>query len=388
MFHSIGCDIYPWSRSFLSVGFKSFERFCHYLKENSYHTLILDEWYELQDLNPQPKNKYIVLTFDDGYLDNYVYVYPILKKYGLKGTIFVNPEFVDLTNTNPRPRFDQKEFDINNEKNVLGFLNWNEIIEMENSGVIDIQNHTMSHNKYFSGTSLTGFLTPKSVDKYDWLLWEKRPELKPHYMHINLFDYLPEGLPIFENNRSLAIRRFFPSEELIQVLIDRYTTEKEKNNSSNHTIEDKLKKKYTLLMESDKYPGRYETDEEMTNRYKYELGESRKIFQEKLNKRTDYLCWPGGGWNETSLKIADILGLKASTARQKSHLASETYNFNHKTISRKGISDYYFIRGKSYKSSNPNILVDKMLAQNGNSIIKRKLQFFKVFKYVGAQITK
>ena len=39
--------------------------------------------------------KDIVLTFDDGYLDNWVFAYPLLEKYNLRGTIFVNPEFVD-----------------------------------------------------------------------------------------------------------------------------------------------------------------------------------------------------------------------------------------------------------------------------------------------------
>ena len=388
MFHSVGCDIYPWSRSFLSTRLPQFERFCKYLKEKSYHALFLAEWYELENSAIPSKGKYVVLTFDDGYLDNYVYVYPILKKYGLKGTIFVNPEFVDLANTIPRRRFDQKEFDINDDKNVLGFLNWAEITEMENSGVMDIQNHTMSHNKYFSGTSIQGFLTPKSIDKYDWLLWEKKPELKPNYMHINLFDYIHEGFPIFENNRSLAIRRYFPDEQLIEILIDKYKYEKNRNNKSVFEIEEKLKKEYSMIPETGKYAGRYETDEEMTNRYKYEIGESRKIFQEKLNKRTDFLCWPGGGWNETSLQIADELGYKASTARYRSTIEKDKYQFKHRSILRKGISDIYSIRGKYLRSSNPDILIDKLLAQNGSQIIRRKLQIYKLFKYAGAFFSK
>ena len=31
---------------------------------------------------PIPKNS-IFLNFDDGYLDNYIYAYPLLKKYGI-----------------------------------------------------------------------------------------------------------------------------------------------------------------------------------------------------------------------------------------------------------------------------------------------------------------
>lgn len=41
--------------------------------------------------------KDIILTFDDGRIDNYTVAYPIMKKYGVKATIYITTGFVDGT---------------------------------------------------------------------------------------------------------------------------------------------------------------------------------------------------------------------------------------------------------------------------------------------------
>lgn len=78
---------------------------------------------------PLPDHPFLI-TFDDGYADNYTHAFPILKKYKAKATIFV------ITRT----------------INHGSYLSWNQIKEMENSGLVDIQSHTMNH---LNLTSLT-----------------------------------------------------------------------------------------------------------------------------------------------------------------------------------------------------------------------------------------
>jgi len=372
MFHSIGCDEYNWSRSFLSVNLTHFERFCHYLKKNKYNTIFLDEWHVLVQSQTYSK-KNIVLTFDDGYLDNYVYVYPILKKYGLKGTIFVNPEFVDTIDTESRQKYNEIGFDRNNINNILGFLNWNEITEMDNSGVIDIQNHTMSHNKYFCSPLIMDFLNDSNINKYDWLLWLKNPDIKCKYMHLKIFDYITEGYPVFENDRSLAVRQYFPDEELIKVIIEMYNRLKNNSKRNYNEIKEILLKEYYKLLLSGKYHGRYETDEEMLNRYDYEISESIKVFNEKLNKTTEFLCWPGGGYNDLPIEISKIAGYKASTISSKEYIKKNNYYKDklYKRLYRYGMGSVIEGQGEYKKSKYKSYLIHSFRAIAHSSFYSR-----------------
>lgn len=75
-------------------------------------------------------DKPVLITFDDGYQDNYDNAYPILRKYGLKGTVFVVTSFLGTRK---------------------GYLTWDECREMEKNGMT-VASHTVDHK---SMTDLT-----------------------------------------------------------------------------------------------------------------------------------------------------------------------------------------------------------------------------------------
>jgi peptidoglycan/xylan/chitin deacetylase (PgdA/CDA1 family) len=71
-----------------------FDEQMQFLQEN-FHILsfrdLLDRWkHKIWD----PNERYCVLTFDDGWLDNYLYAYPILKRYRIPSTIFLPTHFI------------------------------------------------------------------------------------------------------------------------------------------------------------------------------------------------------------------------------------------------------------------------------------------------------
>ena len=94
-YHSIVDANDGWQFRHLSCPVSIFESHLKALRWANFHTISLQMLYGYMAEGKEIPSRSVVLTFDDGYLDNWVYAYPLLKKYGLHGTIFVNPDFVD-----------------------------------------------------------------------------------------------------------------------------------------------------------------------------------------------------------------------------------------------------------------------------------------------------
>lgn len=79
----------------LTVAPDEFRRQLQYLRDRGYESVSLyDLQYALALGWPLPE-KPIVFTFDDGYVDNYEYAFPLMSEFGYTGTIFVATQFID-----------------------------------------------------------------------------------------------------------------------------------------------------------------------------------------------------------------------------------------------------------------------------------------------------
>ncbi|MBG9770764.1 polysaccharide deacetylase family protein [Bacillus vallismortis] len=83
MYHSIS------SGNSLRVPKEEFEAHMKWLHDNGYQTVTPKEAYLMLTQDKKPSEKCVLITFDDGYTDNYEDAYPVLKKYGMKATIFM-----------------------------------------------------------------------------------------------------------------------------------------------------------------------------------------------------------------------------------------------------------------------------------------------------------
>jgi peptidoglycan/xylan/chitin deacetylase (PgdA/CDA1 family) len=114
MYHSISDK--PIGIKQLSVKPSDFEAQMAYLSDNGYTAIFFSELSRYKTLD-----KPVIVSFDDGYIDNYTAAYPILKKYGLKATVFMIAGKIDAP----------------------GYLSAEDMVKMK--GLISFQSHTVTH---------------------------------------------------------------------------------------------------------------------------------------------------------------------------------------------------------------------------------------------------
>lgn len=135
----------------LTVSPGLFEEHLRYLRMEGWKTLTADEFVEFIKAGEIPR-KCVLLTFDDGFADNYVYAYPILKRYGMKAVLFVATSFIEDL------EIERENFHSLPHKEAwrLAFIErrsevmcaWKELREMQEDGVFDIQAHSHGHDTH------------------------------------------------------------------------------------------------------------------------------------------------------------------------------------------------------------------------------------------------
>lgn len=100
-----------------------FEAQIKFLIDSGYHVIapddLLDAW---EKDKPLPANP-IVITFDDGHIDIYKNVFPILQKYNIRATVFI----------------------VTNHIGMKDYLTWDLVRALQAGGFVDFESRTMSY---------------------------------------------------------------------------------------------------------------------------------------------------------------------------------------------------------------------------------------------------
>jgi hypothetical protein len=169
---------HPWLSGFEEY----FTRHLSWLREKGFETIPLEDLLDhVKGEEISIPDRPIVMTFDDGSIENYTMVYPLLKQYGFSGTVFA-------------PTAD--------EYTRRSGVDWWKKVEKE--GVLRIEGHSHTHALIFVNDHVEDFYTGREACK--------EPIIKG-------LDPRP-GSPIFGLGYELVSRRFFPDSKLIDLCVD------------------------------------------------------------------------------------------------------------------------------------------------------------------------
>jgi len=118
-----------------------------YLYKNNYHTVNTNELRAFLYQNKPLPAKSVMITFDDGYMGNYMFAYPILKQYGFKAVMFVITGGMQT-----------KEVDFHPDQ--LDMLSWMQVAA--SSDVFEFGSHTNALHTPVNGK--TGLVTASPQD--------------------------------------------------------------------------------------------------------------------------------------------------------------------------------------------------------------------------------
>jgi peptidoglycan/xylan/chitin deacetylase (PgdA/CDA1 family) len=125
-------------RDALAVRASDFADQIAWLHRNGYRSMTLAEFMS----QPIKKGERIVIiTFDDGYADNYSLAFPILKQFGFVATIFLVSDYV---NTDHVYQWDAPKIATQRDSLPYRVLTWEQVHEMAASG-IEFGSHTCTH---------------------------------------------------------------------------------------------------------------------------------------------------------------------------------------------------------------------------------------------------
>ncbi len=210
-----------------------------------------------------------------------------------------------------------------NELDGLGYLSWQEIKLMQESGVVDIQSHTMTHAKYPVSGHLRGFYYGGFPGLHPIL--NTYPELRPNYMNDPGFGQrLPMGAPLFEEKSAVVARRHSINPDFLNetaALADKYELSIPEHRPEYETAARQLHRHY---LDTGHLITAVESEAGYQARLRYEIIESKRILEEQLNKPVRFLCWPHGDNTPEAHALAKAVGYLATTAGKLVELAEQT----------------------------------------------------------------
>ncbi len=295
-----------------------FEAHCLAMAEAGYRGVDLDEAVHYLARGKALPRGSVLISFDDGFLDNWVYAWPALKAHGHQAVVFavagrlesrtgLRPTLENLRQGRTWPQ-DLPQVDDTFVRDEAGFLvrqdpflSWDEARAMEASGVMRLGAHSLWHDSVFRPPKPSEFPTVEG-------LWDfHRPGPRPR-----TFDHVsggrPYGLPPLDTGPALATRAFLLSDEFL----DRVRSAVPQETATAHAFFQSWDGARHLQRNLEDLPlerwGRLEREDEYRARVATDLAWCRDTLTRELGQHPEALAWPWGKSTPEARAIARDLG--------------------------------------------------------------------------------
>jgi hypothetical protein len=197
-----------------------------YLRDNGYTTLTADALADSLTRSAPPRERAVLLTFDDGRATTWTVAHPLLRRFGMHAVCFVIPGVIDEGDA-PRPTLadaessgdpDARERALAADRGPAPLCTWRELETMQHGGTLDVQSHTLHHHLVPVAPDILDFCRPEHASPA--VLADSRlPVLRVD--GVDRFDGAPPlGTPIFRGEpRMTDAPRFLDDEGVRRQLV-------------------------------------------------------------------------------------------------------------------------------------------------------------------------
>lgn len=247
----------------------------------------------LRDGAPLPPRP-VLLTFDDGYLDNWSVVAPLLSRHGLRGTVFVATDFLHLEAAAIRPTLDEMP-----DPPERGYLSAAELRRLDAGGTLEIQAHSATHARLPCGSEVIDFHRPGARCR-----WLERLRSTPAELAHEEFDATagaaPWGAPVYRAEWASAAHAWRPDPGLEAEL----TAHVRSAGDAAFFERPDWRSVLEAIVAARRWDHRAETEAERRARIRADLGRAKEVLEGVLGHPVEFLAWPGGGSSALALRIA------------------------------------------------------------------------------------
>jgi peptidoglycan/xylan/chitin deacetylase (PgdA/CDA1 family) len=296
---------------FHSLEPEGFGRKLRHLADNGYVTLSADEYFQhLMGSRPAPE-KAVVLSFDDGRASVRSVGFPLMRRHGMKGIVFVvpgrtasRPGALPPTLDDVREAKGKPEAILAHEQGQDAFLSWEEIEELSRSGLFDFESHSLSHALVHTSPHVATFMTPDARRGYG--------PLDVPLIHEGDHDLsaaeIPLGTPLFRSESRLSeALRFYEDPGVRDACVARVAEEGE-----GFFYRRGWEKQLRRLAQSRKVEGRIELPAARDAAIERELLGSKRAIEERLGKPVSHLCYPWHVSGPTARRVAREVGYRTA----------------------------------------------------------------------------